>query len=211
MVRCYYLECRQMMCDHHNMVCCALFDVFPNKVNTYLVHPVELLHLQQLPAKLNLTEVVHTFPYKILIIRIDMRPKCTQYKVRIIDADNLILIVTHILSQHPLPLKTVFHHIRIVIVFMITRNNQYLTVIFGCPLPEIHNWSSLILEIENISCQHQYITCYRQFIISQISAILLKFEMQITHILYSHFIILLPLIVLSVSLLSSLPVQMIPV
>ena len=63
------------------------------------------------------------------------------------------------------------------------------------PTSKIHNWSSLILEIENISCQHQYIACYRQFIISQISVILLKFEMQITHILYSHFIILLPLIV----------------
>ena len=57
-----------MMCDHHNMVCCALFDVFPNKVNTDLVHLVEFLHLQQLPAELNLTEVVHTFPYKIFII-----------------------------------------------------------------------------------------------------------------------------------------------
>ncbi len=54
------------------MVYYTFLDFFLQIKSRGLVHPVELLHLQQLPVKLNLTEVVHTFPHKILIIRVDM-------------------------------------------------------------------------------------------------------------------------------------------
>lgn len=60
-----------MIGNHHDMVCYTFLDFLQIK-SRGLVHPVELLHLQQLPVKLNLTEVVHTFPHKILIIRVDM-------------------------------------------------------------------------------------------------------------------------------------------
>lgn len=53
----------------HNMSCCTL-NVF-DKVDTGHMHLVERLHLQQLPSELNLAEVIHAFPHKILVIRID--------------------------------------------------------------------------------------------------------------------------------------------
>ena len=66
-----YLKCRQVMRNHHDMGCRNLLDTFLNKVNTGLVHPVEFLHLQQLPIELNLSEIIHAFPHEILIVRID--------------------------------------------------------------------------------------------------------------------------------------------
>ena len=66
-----YLKCRQVMRNHHDMGCRTFLDTFLNKVNTGLVHPVEFLHLQQLPIELNLSEIIHAFPHEILIVRID--------------------------------------------------------------------------------------------------------------------------------------------
>lgn len=66
-----------------------------------LVHPLELLHLQQFPAELDLAEVIHAFPHEILVVRVDPRPQRTQDEVGVIDADNLILIVADILPKHP--------------------------------------------------------------------------------------------------------------
>lgn len=87
------LECRQMVCNHHNMGRRTLLDAFPDKVDTGLVHPVELLHPQQLSVAHNLTEVIHAFPHEILIVRVDPRPQRTHDKVGVVlcgqpDSDN---------------------------------------------------------------------------------------------------------------------------
>lgn len=34
-----------MMSNHHNMTSRALFDTFPDKINTGLMHPIEFLYL----------------------------------------------------------------------------------------------------------------------------------------------------------------------
>ena len=65
MIRSHYLKCRQMMCNHDNMGRSALFNAFPDKTNTSLVHPVEVIHLKQLPVELYLAEVIHAFPHEI--------------------------------------------------------------------------------------------------------------------------------------------------
>ena len=71
MMRSHYLECRQMVCNHNDMDRRALLDAFPYKVDTSLVHPVEFLHLQQLPVELDLAEIIHAFPHEILVVRVD--------------------------------------------------------------------------------------------------------------------------------------------
>ena len=40
-----HLQSRQMMSNHHNMTSRALFDTFPDKINTGLMHPIEFLYL----------------------------------------------------------------------------------------------------------------------------------------------------------------------
>jgi len=54
--------------NHHDMSYRPLLDASPDKVDTGLVHPVELLQLQQLPVELDLAEVIHAFPHEILVI-----------------------------------------------------------------------------------------------------------------------------------------------
>lgn len=98
MMQSNYLECRQVMCNHHDMGGCTLLDAFPDKLNTSLVHQVELLRLQQHSVEPDLTEVVHAFPHEILVVRIDTRPQRTQNEIGVIDANNLILIVADILT-----------------------------------------------------------------------------------------------------------------
>ena len=71
MMRSHYLECRQVVRNHHDMGCRALLNAFPNKADTSLMHPVEFIHLQQLPVELDLSEVIHAFPHEILIVRVD--------------------------------------------------------------------------------------------------------------------------------------------
>lgn len=61
MMRSHCLECRQMVCNHHNMSCRTFFNAFLNKINTVLVHPVEFFHLQQHLIELDLAEVIHPF------------------------------------------------------------------------------------------------------------------------------------------------------
>lgn len=91
---------------------------------TGLVHPVEFLHLQQFPVELDLAEVIHAFPHEILVVRVDPWPQQrTQNKVGIINADDLVLIVTDILPKHPPPLQASLHHVRIVVVFVIAGDN----------------------------------------------------------------------------------------
>ena len=51
-------EGRQVVCNHHNISCYTLLNVFPDKVDTGIMHSVELLHLQQLSIELDLTEVI---------------------------------------------------------------------------------------------------------------------------------------------------------
>lgn len=86
---------------------------------TGLVHPVEFLHLQQ-----DLAEVIHAFPHEILVVRVDPWPQQrTQNKAGIINADDLVLIVTDILPKHPSPLQASLHHVRIVVVFVIAGGN----------------------------------------------------------------------------------------
>ena len=53
-----------MVGNHNYMECRTFLCASPDKVNTGLMHPIELLHLQQLSVELDLTEIVHTFPYK---------------------------------------------------------------------------------------------------------------------------------------------------
>ena len=71
---------------------------------------------------------------------------------------------------------------------------------FRSPFPEFRQRRHLISEIENISSQHQHIADNRQFIMFQISVVLLELHVQITHVLYLHLTVLLSLIVQSVSL-----------
>lgn len=49
MMRSHCLECRQMVCNHHDMGCRALLNAFPDKTDTSLMHPVEFLHLHHFP------------------------------------------------------------------------------------------------------------------------------------------------------------------
>lgn len=65
------LECWQMVCNHHDLGCRALLNAFPDKTDTILVHPVEFIHLQQLPVEPDLAEVIHAFPHEILVVRVD--------------------------------------------------------------------------------------------------------------------------------------------
>ena len=71
MMRSHCLECRQMVCNHHDMGCRTFFNAFPDKTDTILVHPLEFIHLQQFPVELDLTEVIHAFPHEILVVRVD--------------------------------------------------------------------------------------------------------------------------------------------
>ena len=71
MMRCHYLECRQMVCNHNDMCRRTLFDTFPDKADAGIMHPVEFLHLQQLPVELDLAEVIHAFPHEIPVVRAD--------------------------------------------------------------------------------------------------------------------------------------------
>ena len=89
----------------------AILNAFPNKANTSLVQPVEVIHLKQLPIELYLAEVIHAFPHEILVVRIDPRPQRTQDEVNVTDTNHLILIVTDILPEHPSPLQASFHHV----------------------------------------------------------------------------------------------------
>lgn len=71
MMRSHCLECRQMVCNHHNMSCRTFFNAFLNKINTVLVHPAEFFHLQKFLVKLDLSEVIHAFPHGNTIVRVD--------------------------------------------------------------------------------------------------------------------------------------------
>lgn len=50
----HYLECRQMVRNHHDMCSPTLFNAFPDKTNAGLKHPVEFFHLQHFPPSQNL-------------------------------------------------------------------------------------------------------------------------------------------------------------
>lgn len=122
-----HLKSRQMMSSHHNMTRRTLLYALPDETDTCFVHPVELRHLQRLPVEPDLAEVTHAFPRGTPVIRVNPRPQRTQHKVRVIYAYNLILIVAHILAEHPPPLQPIIHHVRIVVVFVVTGvDNQCL-------------------------------------------------------------------------------------
>ena len=72
MIRSHHLKCRQMMCNHDNMGCSAFLDAFSDKTDTRLVHPVEVIHLKQLPIELYLAEVIHAFPHEIPVVLVNM-------------------------------------------------------------------------------------------------------------------------------------------
>ena len=144
MMRSHYLKCRQMVCNRHDMGYCTLLDAFPNKVDTGLIHPVEHLSLQQRLAKLDLAEIIHAFPHEILIIRGDSRPQRTQDDVGVIAADYLVLIVADIIPEPP-PLQAPFHHIGIVVIFVVAGDNQHLPVVSRSLFPELANTGTVSL------------------------------------------------------------------
>lgn len=106
MLRSNHPNGRLVVCKHHNMGGYTFLDAFQDKLNTGLVHPVELLRLQQLPVELDQPEVVHAFPHEILVVRIDPRPQRTQNELGVIDGDDLTLIVANILPEHPPPIAS---------------------------------------------------------------------------------------------------------
>ena len=75
-----------MIGNRHDIEFAMLFlDIFTDRVKKSHISD-ELLHLQKRLRKLNLTEVIHIFLHKILVIRVDMWPQYSQNKISIIDA-----------------------------------------------------------------------------------------------------------------------------
>lgn len=75
-----------MIVNRHDIEFAMLFLIFLQIESKSLAYPIELLHLQKRLRKLNLTEVIHIFLHKILVIRVDMWPQYSQNKISIIDA-----------------------------------------------------------------------------------------------------------------------------
>ena len=119
------------------------------------------------------------------------KPSFPHDKVGVINPHYLILIVSYIVLEHPIPLQSIIHYIAIIVILMIPGYNEHLTIIRGSPFPKVVQRCDPVFQIEYISGKYQNIACYRQFIMFQPPAIITEFQMQIAHILYLHSTVLL--------------------
>lgn len=112
MVRGDDLQCWKMMSHRHNVFrstfCQTLFD----KIQTETVHLIEFLCLEQFAIIHYLPKIVHTFPYKILVRWRNLRPQSAHDEIGIINPHYLILIISYILLEHPIPLQSLIPILR---------------------------------------------------------------------------------------------------
>ncbi len=86
----------QMMGYNNNMLCCTLGDTLFNERQTLLMLGIKIIGSKPTTAISYLPKIVHTSTYKILVLRLDMRPQSRENEVRIINAYHLVLIIMHI-------------------------------------------------------------------------------------------------------------------
>ena len=146
---------------YHNVFCGTLNQTSLNEIQAESMHLIEFLCLEQFAIIYYLPKVVHALPNKIFVRWRYSRPQSAHDKVGIINPHYLILIISYILLEHPIPLQSLIHHITIIVILMVSGHDEHLTIIFRCPFPEISQRCNFVFQIEYISGKHQNITCYR--------------------------------------------------
>ena len=126
------------MCYYHNMFGGAFGQTFPDEIQTETVHLIEFLCLEQFAIIHYLPKIVHALPNKILVRWRYSRPQSAHDKVGIIDPHYLILIISNILLEHPIPQQSLVHHITIIVILMVSGNDEHLAIILRCSFPEIY-------------------------------------------------------------------------
>ena len=73
----------------NNMLCRTLGDTLYNERQALLMFGIKIIGSKPTTAISYLSKIVHTSTYKILILRLDMRPQSRENEVRIINAYTL--------------------------------------------------------------------------------------------------------------------------
>ena len=136
---------------YHNVFGGAFCQTLFDEIQAETVHLIEFLCLEQFPIIHYLPKVVHALPYEVFVDRRNPRPQSAHDKVGIINPHYLILIISYIVFELPIPLQSLVHHITIIVILMVPGHNEHLPIICRCPLLEIAQRSNLVFQIEYIS------------------------------------------------------------